>query len=753
MKRVLLRLLLALCFVLALAVISLPWWFPTLSAKLISSQLVGHGWSVVQLSKPELSWHKFKLEQLDIKRSSGQALSLRLLEFKFSLSRLFGGQLDSLIIDQIDYVHVTAVDKIESLSFNTLNNLDSNLDSALQLNRLSINHAHISWPQQRVEVRTRIQLVSENQSLSGGFELLPGGERFKVELKRPGQLLITEQTSSAQQPNRLSITVAQNDDGLTFNVSALPNALIDGLTTYWKPVVSLPDIERIGLNARCQQTTQLVCQLDIETGAIAHQWLQLTSAQLSAEVSSWLKTDSLDLTFSPGAKLTVEQLVAGQIKTSALTAQLEDGFTISVDSSQQVETSSASWSIAPTELNGEGFSLNLGSTFINGPAFKSPNLEQHPLRFSTRVLQSHLAFNDHDYLISALEGELSWDGDAIKITSAGTLQSVLPFTLNARIKGPGGSGELIIADQDIAQAKIDLSELLGEPVPVKVLVGSIAATGKFSWAESSAPNVVVEVSLEQLGGLVNESGFSGLKAHHQITVSPKLDSKRFQQLKIKSIDVGIPISGFKANIRLRASNHGPLPRIMIKSLRASLLGGEIKSDTISYDPNLELNRFEVKIKDIDMSELINTHQLEGLEATGQLTGTLPIEVTNQGVRVANGKVGASAAGGRIRYLPSGGTEDLEKAAPGTDILFEALEDFQYQVLLSGVEYTPDGELKIALHLEGSNPKMDSNRPVHLNLNLEQNLLSLLKSLRFVDGLGEQLDQRIRDYFSRTYQQR
>ena len=187
-------------------------------------------------------------------------------------------------------------------------------------------------------------------------------------------------------------------------------------------------------------------------------------------------------------------------------------------------------------------------------------------------------------------------------------------------------------------------------------------------------------------------------------------------------------------------------------MRASLLGGQIEADEINYDPNIEINRFELAVKDLDLSELINTHQLEGLEATGRLNGTLPIEVTSQGVKVVAGDIHASVAGGQIRYRPSGGTKDLEKAAPGTQILFEALEDFKYRVLTSGVEYTPDGELKIALHLEGSNPKMESKRPVHLNLNLEQNLLSLLKSLRFIDGLNEQLDQRIREHYSRTYQQ-
>jgi hypothetical protein len=52
-------------------------------------------------------------------------------------------------------------------------------------------------------------------------------------------------------------------------------------------------------------------------------------------------------------------------------------------------------------------------------------------------------------------------------------------------------------------------------------------------------------------------------------------------------------------------------------------------------------------------------------------------------------------------------------------------------------------LTVNLKLQGTSPELETSRPVHLNINTEQNLLSLLKSLRYAEGISAKIDSKVR----------
>ena len=97
-------------------------------------------------------------------------------------------------------------------------------------------------------------------------------------------------------------------------------------------------------------------------------------------------------------------------------------------------------------------------------------------------------------------------------------------------------------------------------------------------------------------------------------------------------------------------------------------------------------------------------------------------------------------GGIIRYQPSGGTF----AESGlTAYALKALEEFRYEQFSARISYQPEGTLIAQLRLVGQSPRLDTQRPVHLNIHTEQNLLSLLKSIRYSQGLSSELEQDMR----------
>ena len=79
-------------------------------------------------------------------------------------------------------------------------------------------------------------------------------------------------------------------------------------------------------------------------------------------------------------------------------------------------------------------------------------------------------------------------------------------------------------------------------------------------------------------------------------------------------------------------------------------------------------------------------------------------------------------------------------------MFNALKNFNYTSLRVEPDYDSSGLLLLGLKLQGSNPDLGGGRQVNLNVNLEQNVIQLLQSLRFVDGLNEAIDNRVRQYY-------
>ena len=89
---------------------------------------------------------------------------------------------------------------------------------------------------------------------------------------------------------------------------------------------------------------------------------------------------------------------------------------------------------------------------------------------------------------------------------------------------------------------------------------------------------------------------------------------------------------------------------------------------------------------------------------------------------------------------------MEKAAMGSEFVFRIIEDLNYNALEIDVNYEESGEMEMQLAIKGKSPKLDERRPIHFNLNLQQNVLKLLKGLRYAEGLSEEIDRNVQKSF-------
>ena len=139
-------------------------------------------------------------------------------------------------------------------------------------------------------------------------------------------------------------------------------------------------------------------------------------------------------------------------------------------------------------------------------------------------------------------------------------------------------------------------------------------------------------------------------------------------------------------------------------------------------------------------------RIEGLSATGKLDGYIPVTITSKGIKVSEGKIVAQKKGGRIQYTPAQGTAEIEKSAVGSELVFRILKDLNYDSLVIVANYEEDGEMDMKFAIKGISPHVDDLRPVHFNLNLQQNVLKLLQGLRYAEGLSSDIDRNVQKYF-------
>lgn len=79
--------------------------------------------------------------------------------------------------------------------------------------------------------------------------------------------------------------------------------------------------------------------------------------------------------------------------------------------------------------------------------------------------------------------------------------------------------------------------------------------------------------------------------------------------------------------------------------------------------------------------------------------------------------------------------------PGIKLALGALTDLRFELLDLSLDYAPNGDTQFRARLKGNNPDWQQGRPIDLNLNIEENLLDLWRTLQLTDKITDSIDRR------------
>lgn len=243
--------------------------------------------------------------------------------------------------------------------------------------------------------------------------------------------------------------------------------------------------------------------------------------------------------------------------------------------------------------------------------------------------------------------------------------------------------------------------------------------------------------IEGLAGFYNDIGMAGMAT----TLTADIDSTKPMliepaTIRIELIDVGVPIKNVTADVALDAASLAAT----VNALSGAVVGGRFSIDPFTYSYSATRNDLQVHLERVQPQFMVDLAEFENLKITGTMSGMLPVAIIENAVRIENGRLTNDPPGGVIRYkgadAAAGASSNAQLA-----VVTGALSNFVYNSLTARVDYTETGDLKLGMRLEGTNPDRDPTQPIILNLNVDNNIPQMLRSLQAVRSIEDILERR------------
>lgn len=225
---------------------------------------------------------------------------------------------------------------------------------------------------------------------------------------------------------------------------------------------------------------------------------------------------------------------------------------------------------------------------------------------------------------------------------------------------------------------------------------------------------------------LSSSGYPGLQGRVQFTGD--------------TLDVGVPISNLQVQAGLQGDAESMTFSLQTEQLSLSLLGGQVLGHDVQYGSATGSGSGVFAVDRVQVKDMLAL-QKQAIEGTGVISGSVPVQFDGGKVSVNEAFVAALAPGGYIRYKAEPSVRALAKTNPAVAVVLDAMEDFQYHTLQATVDFLPDGKMLAKTSVKGANPNYQGGRQVHLNLNLEENILVLLRSLRLGSDIAEKISEK------------
>jgi hypothetical protein len=449
----------------------------------------------------------------------------------------------------------------------------------------------------------------------------------------------------------------------------------------------------------------------------AASWL-LTKPSVQISLTGWLDTTAAALKFGEPTVLEVEKL---EPLSGATAATPNETLLKGLRADLAKSTLKASYRLEQGEL--DKLSL-VGPIGLKAQQVKHPQLLPQSWQFNGEV-NSNLGRTDVSGLLKAKTGT--------------TVNLDLTFPNQGPLRL---DGKMRVSGEKEAEA---LSRIFSAwPPLLSVSGGTVSANATYKQPKNGAMGVSGKLVFADWSGTYDRTAWTRMNGVAEFLYENDRIRVATPELTLDELNSGLPVGP----VLLAGHYEAPLAqlaagRLTLERASSGALGGEMQIQPGSWDLAQAPVTIPVELNQLSLARLLQLYPTEGLAGTGILSGTVPVLFDPAtGIRVEQGRIDALEPGGRLQV-----TAERLKALAGQNesmkLVAQALEDFRYSVLDSGIDYDEDGTLVLKLHLEGSSLAVGKGQPVVLNVNLEENIPALLTSLQLSGRVSDAVSERVK----------
>lgn len=447
-------------------------------------------------------------------------------------------------------------------------------------------------------------------------------------------------------------------------------------------------------------------QLKLSSPGLAIDDWQLRDLKATLHFNGYLDSEQLRLNLSQGSQLELGQLSAADLRLTRVRATTQN---LQLRAQHQVGSLQA-W-----RLQGP---VTLSSQRLEYPALKPQGWRWQGTLAAT---EQRLEFN----------GQVAADADlqlAVQLQHDSSQGLQLQAQLTEVFLRAGNPLSKTLADWP---ALLDLSN------------GRLSGNASLSLAPGrDLPDLQLELSGKGLAGIYDRSEISGLDGRLQLRLDQRQLRLELSELHLEQLNPGMPIGPAQLRGSYQAARAQPGQGLLeLQQAQAAVMGGMLRLDPGQWDLRQGTLVFPLRLQGLDLNQFFTLYPAEGLAGSGLIDGQLPLSIGPAGIEIEQGQLHARPPGGRLEFH-SERIRALGRSNPAMQLVTQSLEDFQFTTLTSQVNYDRQGKLLLAVRLEGRNPAIERGRPIHFNINLEEDIPTLLASLQLTDKVNEIIKQRV-----------
>lgn len=349
---------------------------------------------------------------------------------------------------------------------------------------------------------------------------------------------------------------------------------------------------------------------------------------------------------------------------------------------------------------------------------------------NTRLISAELE-------LTADNGGLHASASTASILGVNVDKTELSHNLNT------GKGQLALNGSDTAtefQSVLDYLQLR----KLKIVGGEISLATKFLWELRSVPaRLLFETTITAIGldAVYDDYQFQRGSIELQLAGWPRMKSILPVSMSWRRLEIGVSIEDIQMSFDLDLDPRIAKYIVIGRDFDAAVFGGHLSSKDYAYEVTSQTGHLTLNLKKLELDQILAL-QDEDFESSGKISGSVPVHINQGKLSVSKGTIKAIEPGGFIKYKPSLAITNLVAENEQLKLVVDTMSDFQYHSLEVGLEYSPEGDLVATTMLKGSNPNYENGREIHLKVKVEENIATLLKSLRLSGELTDKFSEKL-----------